>query len=940
MDSSGRRLRRGARGGPGARVRRGRPDRRRRGLRRRRQGRDPGQPGLPHPGHRRRRAPRGHHRGDRRRRRVGARTWTSVVKLLAIAELQRRRRGRRPRAPGDDPEVAPAGVGARGVQRGLRRVRGRRPADVLRPRRRRRAHRERRARRPRHRRPQPRWRAPAAPASRRTPTVRVLPMGETVTRYHVAIDVDDRAGVLAAVATAFAEHGVSIQTVRQEGRGDDAQLVVVSPPAPPTPSSSATVAAPARHGHRPRGHLGDAGRGRRRVTGQPAPPVARRDRGVPRPARHPRRHPRDHAARGRHPARPVRLAVRADRRRGLAQGRGRQPDRLVQGPRHDRRRSRCALAEGAKAVVCASTGNTSASMAAYAARAGLTPLVLVPEGKIAAGKMAQAIMHGAQVIMVRGNFDDCLRMARELAWHYPVALVNSVNPVRLEGQKTAAFEIVDFLGDAPDFHLLPVGNAGNISAYWLGYRAVRRPRPGHQAAADARLPGRGRGAAGDRRAVPRPGDQGHRDPDRQPGLVEARRGGARRVRRPVRRRHRRRRSWPPSASSPPATASSSSRRRPPASPGCSQDIAQGESYAGSTVVVTVTGHGLKDTATALEGFGPVVDVGGRRRRHGRRRGRRARADLHMTFVAGPVRVSVPATSANLGPGFDSLGLALDLRDELDGRGDRRRAGRRGRRARAPATVAARREPPRGPRRCGPAFDAHGRSRRPGSGCSCRNVIPHARGLGSSSAAIVGGLGAGPGAGRGGATGCSTTRRCSRSPPTSRATPTTSRPAVLRRLRRSPGREATRWYAVPRARRRTASARSSSCRPTPLSTELARGLLPARRAARRRRGQRRPGGAARRRPRPASPEQLLAAPPATTCTRSTGARPCPARSPSSTRCGPTGVPAVVSGAGPTVLAFVADGVPELPVGRRRRWGTAPRAGPRTSSESTGSAYSAV
>ena len=128
--------------------------------------------------------------------------------------------------------------------------------------------------------------------------------------------------------------------------------------------------------------------------------------------------------------------------------------------------------EGAEAVVCASTGNTSASMAAYAARAGLKPLVLVPQGKIAAGKMAQAIVHGAQVIMVRGNFDDCLRMARELAEHYPVALVNSVNPVRLEGQKTAAFEIVDFLGDAPDVHVLPVGNAGNISAYWLGYRST------------------------------------------------------------------------------------------------------------------------------------------------------------------------------------------------------------------------------------------------------------------------------------------------------------------------------------------------------------------------------------------------------------------------------------------------------------------------------------
>ncbi len=133
-----------------------------------------------------------------------------------------------------------------------------------------------------------------------------------------------------------------------------------------------------------------------------------------------------------------------------------------------------AVEEGARAVVCASTGNTSASAAAYAAKAGLTPVVLVPEGKIAAGKMAQAIVHASRVIMVRGNFDDCLGLARQLAWEYPVSLVNSVNPVRLEGQRTAAFEIVDYLGDAPDYHLLPVGNAGNISAYWLGWCQYHR----------------------------------------------------------------------------------------------------------------------------------------------------------------------------------------------------------------------------------------------------------------------------------------------------------------------------------------------------------------------------------------------------------------------------------------------------------------------------------
>ncbi|MEJ7635174.1 threonine synthase [Aeromicrobium sp.] len=129
-----------------------------------------------------------------------------------------------------------------------------------------------------------------------------------------------------------------------------------------------------------------------------------------------------------------------------------------------------AAGEGAKAVVCASTGNTSASMTAYASRAGLTPIVLVPHGKIAAGKMAQAVMHGATVIQVNGGFDQCLQVARDLADQYPVALVNSVNPVRLQGQKTAAFEIVDALGKAPDLHVLPVGNAGNISAYWLGYQ--------------------------------------------------------------------------------------------------------------------------------------------------------------------------------------------------------------------------------------------------------------------------------------------------------------------------------------------------------------------------------------------------------------------------------------------------------------------------------------
>jgi len=129
-----------------------------------------------------------------------------------------------------------------------------------------------------------------------------------------------------------------------------------------------------------------------------------------------------------------------------------------------------AVERGAKAIICASTGNTSASAAAYAARAGIQCVVILPAGKIAMGKLAQALMNGAKVIAVEGNFDDALRIVREVSQTHPIALVNSVNPDRIEGQKTAAFEICDWLGGAPDFHVLPVGNAGNITAYWKGYR--------------------------------------------------------------------------------------------------------------------------------------------------------------------------------------------------------------------------------------------------------------------------------------------------------------------------------------------------------------------------------------------------------------------------------------------------------------------------------------
>lgn len=154
-----------------------------------------------------------------------------------------------------------------------------------------------------------------------------------------------------------------------------------------------------------------------------------------------------------------------------------------------------ALGSGAKAVVCASTGNTSASAAAYSARVGLPCAVVIPEGAIALGKLAQALMHGARVLQIRGTFDQALELVRGLAERVPVTMVNSVNPDRIEGQKTGAFEIVDVLGDAPDVHCVPVGNAGNVTAYWRGYlqyreagRSTKVPRMlGFQAAGAAPL---------------------------------------------------------------------------------------------------------------------------------------------------------------------------------------------------------------------------------------------------------------------------------------------------------------------------------------------------------------------------------------------------------------------------------------------------------------------
>ena len=244
---------------------------------------------------------------------------------------------------------------------------------------------------------------------------------------------------------------------------------------------------------------------------------------------------------------------------------------------------------GAKAVICASTGNTSASAAAYATKAGMTCAVLVPDGKIAMGKLSQAVAHGATLIQVEGNFDDCLTVARKLAEAYPVELVNSVNPARIEGQKTAAFEVVDALGDAPDIHVLPVGNAGNITAYWQGYSEYASATPGLGGELLAPVATRTPQMWGFQAAGAAPIVLGHpvddpetiatRHPHRQPRVVAPGRGRARRVGRPHRVGHRRRdpRRAPPAVARP--RASSSSPGRPRASPACSRRTARASSRA-------------------------------------------------------------------------------------------------------------------------------------------------------------------------------------------------------------------------------------------------------------------------------------------------------------------------------------------------------------------------
>jgi threonine synthase len=267
-----------------------------------------------------------------------------------------------------------------------------------------------------------------------------------------------------------------------------------------------------------------------------------------------------------------------------------------------------AAARGAHTVICASTGNTSASAAAYAARAGLACAVLVPRGSVALGKLAQALAHGARLLQVDGNFDDCLELVRKLASDYPVALVNSVNPDRLQGQKTASFEVIEALGDAPDVHCLPVGNAGNIAAYWRGYqeyladgRATKTPRMlGFQAAGAAPIVlGRpvlepttvatairiGNPASWQLAEEARTESGGLIGSVTDEQILAAYRLLAQRE----------------GVFGEPASAAGVA--------GLLTASAAGDVAAGSTVVCTITGHGLKDPDTAVAGAPPPVTIG-------------------------------------------------------------------------------------------------------------------------------------------------------------------------------------------------------------------------------------------------------------------------------------------------------------------------------------------
>ena len=386
-----------------------------------------------------------------------------------------------------------------------------------------------------------------------------------------------------------------------------------------------------------------------------------------------------------------------------------------------------ALGRGAKNVICASTGNTAASAAAYAARAGMKAIVLIPEGKVAVGKLAGAAAYGAQIIQIDGSFDDALDIVVELTNTFPIALVNSINPYRIEGQKTSAFEICDTLGSAPDILCLPVGNAGNITAYWAGFRQYNTEKSaglpqvlGVQAAgsatrwySDIRSRGPRLQLTAIRIGKPARGEQALQAAEESGGRIIAAQdehilsmqrllAGLEGI-------------WVE-----PASAAGLA--------GLKIQIEQGAlDVQGKRIVAICTGHGMKDTNIITQAMAkplviaPEIDI------------------VVKETLTQPmsIHVKVPATTANLGPGFDALGLALDLWNEADF------SFREDGQIKLTVLVEGANSLPTDAenlvaRSALRLFDLAGEAC-PGLQIDCLNRIPRGSGLGSSSAAVLTGL---------------------------------------------------------------------------------------------------------------------------------------------------------------------------------------------------------
>ena len=433
----------------------------------------------------------------------------------------------------------------------------------------------------------PRTRGDAAPA-----TI----VDDVESAFYLHLEVEDRPGVLAEVAAALGNHDVSVRNFNQQGTPDAARLVMVMHPTLESKFFAAVdeIAALPFVGAAPRAIRVIEEEFRRLMAGLIERYIDRMPAEVTEQivSIEEGSTPLVHA-----PALSERVDADVFLKLEGANPTGSFKDRGMT----------CAVSaaarEGAEAVICASTGNTAASAAAYAARAGMTCAVLVPEGKIAAGKLAQALIYGARVISLNGNFDVALQLVRDLADNHPISLVNSVNDFRLEGQKTSSFEIVDEIGPI-DLLTIPVGNAGNITAYWKGFKEY------DEAPELQRLPGSRRRAA--RRGPPgrEPRDRRHRDPHRQPGALGRGDGRDHRVARRSPRRDRRR-----------------DPRRVPLAPGQRRrllraglaasvaglikygvsDAARAGAEGGRPKVVCVlTGNGLKDPDTAFDNVGSVI----------------------------------------------------------------------------------------------------------------------------------------------------------------------------------------------------------------------------------------------------------------------------------------------------------------------------------------------